>query len=221
MTQPLRTLDLRGDPDRDLGPVVDHLRNDGVVGYPTETVYGLGSACTEVGMRALQMVKGRSEEKSFIALVASRESIAGLAWTEEASELADIFWPGSVTLVLGDPDGTFPPGVRDPASGGVAVRVSPHPVVQRLLSAFGGAITSTSLNISGSLPAASGAEAREVLETIGADDVWLLDVGTLPESGPSTVIDFMGPVPIVLREGTVPIERIRCAIPDIYGQSSN
>ena len=87
--------------------------------------------------------------------------------------------------------------------------------------AFGGAITSTSLNISGSLPAASGAEAREVLETIGADDVWLLDVGTLPESGPSTVIDCMGPVPIVLREGTVPIERIRCAIPGIYGQSSN
>ena len=65
-------------------PVVDHLRNNGVVGYPTETVYGLGSACTQVGMRALQMVKGRSEEKSFIALVASRESIAGLAWTEEA-----------------------------------------------------------------------------------------------------------------------------------------
>ena len=130
-------------------------------------------------------------------------------------ELASVFWPGSVTLVLRDPKATFPDGVRDPRAGTVGVRVSPHPVAARLVSGLGAPLTSTSLNVPGEAPVTSGEEARHILERLGADDVWLVDGGTLPPSSPSTVVDCSTERPEVLREGAVPTGRLRCVIPDL------
>lgn len=216
--QPTR-LDLRADPDADLSEVVAHLREDGLVAYPTETVYGLGGAVTEGAVRALRRAKGREADKPFIALVESAESVDGLAWTPDARELAEIFWPGPLTLVLGDPAGIFPNGVRDGRTGAVGVRVSPHPLVARLVRALGGPVTSTSLNAPGEPPATSGTDAVEAVKKLGAGgDVLVLDGGTLPPSAPSTVVDCTGAEPVVLREGSVPTERLRCAIPEIHGE---
>ena len=187
-----------------------------MLAYPTETVYGLGGACSEPGIAALRRVKGRGEEKPFIALVESELAVAGLAWTEAAETLARIFWPGSLTLVLPDPDRMFPAGVHDARTRTVAVRVSPHPVPRRLVEALGAPITSTSLNVPGEPPVTSGADAREILERLDAPEVWLLDFGTLRPSAPSTVVDCSRPEPVVLREGAVPLERLRCAIPEIH-----
>ena len=60
------------------------------------------------------------------------------------------------------------------------------------------------------------AEATEVIERLGRSDIWLLDGGTLPQSGPSTIIDCASGTPTVLREGTVPVGRLRCVIPEIH-----
>ncbi len=215
----LRVVDLRADPQADLTQAVDHLRAGHLLAYPTETVYGLGGACTPAAVEAVRAVKGRSADKPLLALVASADAASGLRWTEAARELASIFWPGSVTLVLEDPRRLFPPGIRS-ERGTVGVRVSPHPVVARLLDAFGAPITSTSLNAQGEPPVSSGREAREVLERLGAGQAILLDAGTLPPSKPSTVVDCTGAVPVVLREGSVPIDRIRCALPEIHGTRS-
>jgi L-threonylcarbamoyladenylate synthase len=216
-----RTLDLRGDPDADLREVVEHVRAGGVVAYPTETVYGLGGACTPGGVRAVRAVKGRADEKPLLALVPSRESVEHLTWTDAARELASIFWPGALTLVLADPDRIFPAGVRAFATGAVGVRVTSHPVAARLVEALGAPLTSTSLNEPAQPPAVSGSEARSVLERLGANGVWLLDGGTLPPSMPSTVVDCTGDEPLVLREGAVPVERLRCAIPEIHGTTAS
>lgn len=217
MTGP-RPLDLRGDPDADLSPAVEHLRRGGLIACPTETVYGLSGACGPEAVAALRTLKGREEAKPFIVLIPSLESAGGLRWTESARTLASIFWPGSVTLILADPDHVFGDGVRSPA-GAVAVRWSPHPVVDRLLAGFGQPITSTSLNTPGEPPARSADEAREALRGLGARDILLVDVGTLPPSGPSTVIDCTTETPVVVREGVVPADRLRCAIPEIHGNS--
>lgn len=211
-----RTIDLRVDPDADLSEVVRHLRQGGAVAYPTETVYGLGGACTDEGVATVRDVKGRAADKPLIALVESLEAVAGLGWTEAARTLASIFWPGSVTLVLPDPHRLFPEGVRDPRSGTVGVRVSPHPVARRLVRELGAPLTSTSLNVPGDPPVTSGAEARDILERLHAPEVWLLDTGTLPPSAPSTVVDCSRDEPVVLREGAVPLGRLRCAIPEIH-----
>lgn len=216
MSPPLRVLDVRADPERDLSEAVAHLRSDGVLAYPTETVYGLGGACTAAAVDAVRRVKGRSDGKPLLVLVGSIDSAGSLEWTDAARELASIFWPGSLTLVLDDPRETFPPGVRS-ASGTVGVRVSPHPLVARLLEAFGAPVTSTSLNAPDKPPVSSGGRARELLGRLDADGVMLLDAGTLRPSRPSTVVDCTGAVPVVLREGAVPIDRLRCALPEIHG----
>lgn len=212
-----RVLDLRADPDADLTPVVDHLRAGGLVAYPTETVYGIGGACTAKAAARVRQVKGRKETKPLIALVGDRRAVETLRWSRDAEELARIFWPGSVTLVLEDPDHVFPDGIRDPQRGTVGVRVSPHPIASRLVDALGAPLTSTSLNRSGEPPITSGSEARAWLGAADARDVWLLDGGALPPSAPSTVVDCTGPRPRVLREGAVPTGRLRCAIPEIDG----
>ena len=221
MTGSTLNTDLRADPDADLSPVVAHLSEGGVIAYPTETVYGLGGACTPDAVSAVRALKHRDERKPLIALIEDEAAVAGLDWNVSARELASIFWPGSVTLVLSDPDKLFPPGVRHPDTGTVGVRVSPHPVAARLVRALGGSLTSTSLNLPGEAPVTSGEQAREILARLGADDVWLLDAGTLPPSAPSTVVDCSTDLPVVLREGAVPTGRLRCAIPEIHDRHAD
>jgi L-threonylcarbamoyladenylate synthase len=211
-----RTIDLRGDPDASLATVVEHLRCGGVVAYPTETVYGLGGACTVQGVAAVRAVKGRPDGKPMIVLAESADALEALEWNPAARELAQVFWPGSVTLVLRDPRRTFPPGVRDERTGTVGVRVSPHPVASRLVHELGAPITSTSLNVPGESPVTSGEEAREILSRLDGSEVWLLDAGTLPDSAPSTVVDCSTDEPTVLREGAVPTGRLRCVIPETH-----
>ena len=219
MTEP-RRLDLRGDPEADLTAVVEHLQAGGVIAYPTETVYGLGSACVDSGISRIQRLKHRDATRPLIVLVESAEAVEGLRWTDDARGLAGVFWPGPLTLILEDPSGIFPRGVRHDETGAVGVRVSPHPTVERIVAALGAPLTSTSLNLPGEPPAAAGHEAMGVVRRLGGGDVVLLDAGTLPPSSPSTVVDCTGPEPVVLREGSVPIGRLRCAIPEIHERTS-
>lgn len=212
-------LDLRGVvPDaRALLPAAEHARRGGILAYPTETVYGFGGRCDPDAVRRVRAVKRREESKPLLVLVRDADEVAALRWTDEARELARIFWPGSVTLVLEDPEALFPEGVRS-AQGAVAVRVSPHPVVTLLLEALDGPLTSTSANAPGAPPARSGEEAlAAAVELEVGSDLLVVDVGLLPASGPSTLVDCTGLAPVVVREGTVPLQRLRCVLPGIHG----
>jgi L-threonylcarbamoyladenylate synthase len=201
----------------ELSSVSRHLRSGGLVGYPTETVYGFGGLCLPDAVRRLETLKRRDAPKPFLLLVPDIRSVEGLSWTDEARELARIFWPGSLTLVLPDPSRVFPAAVRSPV-GGVAVRVSPHPLVRVLLQTLQAPLTSTSANAPGAPPARSGREAHQVARELGAgSEMWILDGGGLPASGPSTIVDFTGPRPTVLREGTIPVSRLGCALPELHG----
>jgi L-threonylcarbamoyladenylate synthase len=200
----------------DFGEIADHVQRGGMLAYPTETVYGFGGLCSPSAVDTLRHLKRRQADKPFIVAIRGTGDAGGLSWTEEARELARIFWPGALTLVLDDPAGIFPPGIRSP-SGTVAVRVSPHPLVHQLLEALGAPLTSTSVNVPGEPPVSSGADASEIARSLGAgSELWVLDVGVLPPSGPSTVVDCTGTIPVVIRAGTVPVERLRCAIPEIH-----
>jgi L-threonylcarbamoyladenylate synthase len=204
----------------DVAPILDHLRGGGLLAYPTETVYGFGGVPNADVVSRLAALKGRQSGQPMLMLIPGRETVDDLIWTNEAAELADIFWPGSVTLILSDPDAHFPPGIRGD-SGAVAVRVSPHPLVKALVDGLGGPLVSTSANRPGDPPALDAHDAMESALALGADqDFWLLDGGTLPASPPSTVIDCSGAVPVVVRQGTVPLSRVRCVLPEIEALSS-
>jgi L-threonylcarbamoyladenylate synthase len=200
-----------------LGEVVSHLRRGGLVAMPTETVYGFGGTLTEKPLTELQRLKGRGGEKPFLILVPDESSVSELDWNPPARELAQVFWPGALTLVLRDDHGRFPTGVRSP-EGTVAVRQTPHPVARRLVEAVGEPLVSTSANPAGGRPALSGSEALAAATSVRAGSgLWILDAGTLEPSEPSTIVDCTGSRPTVLRVGSIPVDRLRCVLPDLQG----
>jgi L-threonylcarbamoyladenylate synthase len=196
-----------------------HLEAHRVIAYPTETVYGLGSAIDRTSVDALLAIKKRPAGKPFLVLVSASEMIErlGLKLTKSAATLAARFWPGPLTLVLPGGERRVPPALRGP-EGGVAVRWTPHPALQRLISAYGDAITSTSANRPGDPPAASAGEiASQWPAEIAAGRLRILDSGTLAPSEPSTVVDCTGRVPRVIRPGAISAAKLRAAAADLIG----
>src|SRR5947208_7191503 len=86
------------------------LRQGGLIAYPTETVYGLGSRARGPEVLAVARLKGRRPGKPFLLLVADRDmaEAQGLAFSECASALARAFWPGPHTLALARGRGRLP-----------------------------------------------------------------------------------------------------------------
>lgn len=198
-----------------LSEVARHLLAGGLVAMPTETVYGFGGTTREGPLKALQRLKGRGGDRPFLVLIPDPEAVSDLTWTSPALELASVFWPGALTLILRDEGGRFPPGVRSRV-GTVAVRQSPHPVARGLVEELGEPLISTSANPTGGRPALSAEEALEVARSLGAGpELWVLDAGPLAPSDPSTVIDCTGPEPVVVRAGSIPIPRVRCVLPEL------
>lgn len=216
MSPPVR-FDFRGylPPDEELQPVVEHLRRGGAVVLPTETGYGLACRAVEdvlVGIGG----RGPGAAGGFVLLVPSVRSVRGLAWSREARDLAEVFWPGSLTLVLRDPEGTFPPDLRR-EDGSVLVRRSSHPIASRLVEAVGEPLACLGLDVGGEGASASRHEdAFSAVSGVGArEDVWVLEAGGLPESAPATIVDCTEGVPRVLRAGVTPPARLRCVLPQI------
>ena len=179
--------------------------------YPTETVYGVGSGLSESGVEAVRTAKVRADDKPLLTLVDGPEAVPDLEWTSEARRLAEAFWPGALTLVLRDPLGSFPLGVRSP-TGTVAVRHTPHPVAAALVRALGAPLTSSSANRPGEAPATDSESAARFAD--GLDGAHFLDVGTLPPASPSTLVDCTVSPVRVLREGALPTDRLRCVLPE-------
>jgi L-threonylcarbamoyladenylate synthase len=191
--------------------VVQHLRTGGLLAYPTETVYGLGSRPHTPDVQALASLKGRVAGKPFLLLVSSREmaEAQGLAFTDSARALARAFWPGPLTLVLPGGGGRLPNLLRGP-EGGIAVRWTSHPLIVNLVEELGEPLTSTSANLPGSQPA-PGAEAvlRDFRDAVTSGRLMVLDGGVLGNRPPSTVVDCTGPQPRVIRAGAVSLAELR------------
>lgn len=208
MTLSLRTL---ADADTIAPRVAAHLASGDVLGYPTDTVYGLGSAPTEAGLDALAALKGRAPDKPFLLLVSGTEMLErlGLVRGPAARVLAREFWPGPLTLVLRGAEGVLPDRLRSPG-GGIAVRWPALPPLARLVARLGYPITSTSANRPGG-PTAPGATGIAELfpEAVEAGTLLVVDGGVLGNVPPSTLVDCTDAVPRLVREGAIPRDELR------------
>ena len=196
-----------------LPSVLEHLRAGGLVAYPTETVYGLGSRARTADVQALNALKGRRADKPFLLLVSDRSMAErqGLAFSAAADALARAFWPGPLTLVLQGGDGRMPDLLRGP-EGGIAVRWTSHAAMARLIDALGEPLTSTSANRPGSIPAPGPAAIlRDFADPVARRDLLVLDGGVLGNRPPSTVVDCTGPAPRIIRPGAVSVAEMRRA----------
>ncbi len=177
------------------------LDEGGIIVHPTSTVYGVGGRPQPEIDEAICAVKGRPRTP-LIRLAATPASLAeavpGIRWTGAGRRLAEAFWPGPLTLVVDDGSGA-----------GVAVRIDAHPVVQSLLELAGGAMTSTSLNLSGQPPARTGRDAGTALArlTFGCRAGWL-HAGDLPDSPPSTVVRPSRDGVELIREGAISSDEV-------------
>lgn len=199
---------------RAIPQVQRHLAGGGLLAYPTETVYGLGSAPTDPALDALSRLKGRPPSKPFLLLVASREMAEewGLVFSRAASALAAAFWPGALTLVLKGGEGRLPDRLRG-SEGGIAVRHTSHAGIRRLVAACGVPLTSTSANRPGGPPAAGAAGIAALFpDEVNAGTLLVLDGGVLGNVPPSTLVDCTEPVPRMVREGAIPRRELRRAV---------
>ena len=194
--------------------VKEHLARHGLLGYPTETVYGLGSAPDAKSVDRLAALKRRRAGKPFLLLVSSRlmAERAGLVFTQAADALAEAFWPGPLTLVLKGGEGKLPDQLRGP-EGGFAVRHTSHKAVEKLIALLDTPLTSTSANIPGQAPAAGAEQLLELFrKSVEAGDLLVLDGGTLGNVPPSTIVDCTTDQPKLVREGALPRNELRAKV---------
>jgi L-threonylcarbamoyladenylate synthase len=194
--------------------VVAHLGGGGLLAYPTETVYGVGSRAVEADVAALAALKSRATSKPFLLLISDRRMAEahGLAFNASADALARAFWPGPLTLVLPGGSGRLPDLLRGP-NGGIAVRWTSHVAIARLVAALGAPLTSTSANLRGSQPAPGAAAiARDFAAAVEGGRLMVLDGGVLGNRPPSTVVDCTQPDATMVREGALSAGALRRAV---------
>jgi L-threonylcarbamoyladenylate synthase len=195
----------------------DVLRHNGLVAFPTDTVYGVAAHLSRPeAIRRLYVVKGRSTDKAIAVLVGRVDDLASVTadLTPAARALARRFWPGPLTLVLARHPG-LPAAVSALAT--VGVRLPDHPVARALLEQVG-PLAVTSANRTGE---ANPLTAADVLAQLGGRIELIVDGGRVPGGVPSTVVDCTGPVPQVLREGPVTAAAIAAALDSDLAQGGS
>jgi len=196
----MQLIDVASLSEGDFGKILSFLRAGGVIGFPTDTAYGLGAdPFHESAVRRIFEIKGRPKSKPILLLVNSVAMAQGVAeLSKMALTLAEKFWPGPLTMILRARENV--PSIVTAGTGTVGVRWAAAPFAGRLIQAFGGPITATSANLSGSPSTVTAAEVQEQLE--GRLEL-LIDGGKLPARGGSTLVDLTTSPIRVLRGGPI------------------
>ncbi len=175
------------------------LRRGGIVGVPTDTVYGLGVDPHEpAAVQALFRLKGRGSNLPIAVLVSSVAQAESLVeFPPGVRDLVEPHWPGAFTAVLGWRV-EMAEGVGDHRRATLAVRLPDHQILRDLLDRSG-PLAVTSANQSGFPPVRTASEARGLF----GDRVGLYLEGRSDGGTASTVVDLTRRPPQVLREGPV------------------
>jgi L-threonylcarbamoyladenylate synthase len=195
----------------DLDDAVRVLRSGGLVAFPTETVYGLGAdAANGRAVARIFEAKGRPHFNPLIVHVRdAAEAMRHAVFHAPARKLAEVFWPGALTLVL---PRAADCRLSDLVSAGldtVALRVPAHPIAARLIAESGLPIAAPSANASGRITATT---AAHVARSLGDKVDVIIDGGATPLGLESTVVGFDGERPVLLRAGAVAREAIEAAV---------
>ena len=186
------------------------IRAGGLVGFPTETVYGLGAnALDETAVRRIFEAKGRPGDNPLIVHISAPEQLRPLIAVEPgetARKLMAAYWPGPMTLIFPKSDAV--PMAVTAGLDTVAVRFPSHPAARALIDAAQRPIAAPSANRSGR---PSPTTAAHVLEDMNGRIPLILDGGPCAVGVESTVIDMTGAEPRILRPGGVTREMLEAA----------
>jgi len=183
------------------------LKKPGVIAYPTDTFYGLGADCfSPEEIRRIYQIKKRKKKKPIPLIIAEAEEVKRIAveipplfWL-----LSREFWPGPLTLVL-KASPALPPELLG-HSQTIGVRLPALSWLRELVKEANFPLTATSANISGEKEISH----PEKIKDIFWEKVELIvDGGKTPGTQPSTVLDLTSEKPKILREGIIPVTKLR------------
>ena len=197
-------------PDKETNAIAEAaaiIRRGGLLGIPTETVYGLGAdGLNEDAVRRIFEAKGRPQDNPLILHVPN-----DVTWLERycrdvpetAYRLAEKFWPGPLTMIL--PRREIVPLRTTGGLQTVGVRCPDHPVTQAIIQAAGVPIAAPSGNTSGR---PSPTTARHMIEDMDGKIDGIVDGGACSVGVESTIIDLTVTPPRLLRPGGLPLEEL-------------
>ena len=194
----------------DVDFAVQLLNNDKIIGFPTETVYGLaGNIFSKKAIIRIFETKQRPKFNPLIVHISKMEQLEQLAITipENARFLAKAFWPGPLTLLL-----KKHPSVSDLITAGkptVAVRIPNHPMALAILNAIDFPLAAPSANPFGKISPTS---AQHVADFFPNEIEAVFDGGECQNGIESTIIGFDGDHVIVYRLGAVAVEEIEAVV---------
>ena len=183
----------------------------GLVAFPTETVYGLGAdASSGEAVARIYAAKGRPSFNPLIAHVpdlkaAEREGI----FNDDASALAQAFWPGPLTLVVPVAPTCSVSTLARAGLDSIGLRIPAHPVALALLEAFGKPVAAPSANRSGRV---SPTRADHVAADLAGRIEAILDGGATQVGVESTIVACLPDGPRLLRPGGVTREAIEAVL---------
>lgn len=187
-----------------LTSALEILLSGGLVVFPTDTVYGVGSlAFHEKAIESIYIAKDRPMEKAIPVLIGDDTDLSKVA--DEipmfAMRLIARFWPGPLTILV-PKKLTLPEAIS--ATSTVGVRVPDHAIARALLR-LAGPMAVTSANISGQ---PSPTSAQQVYEQLEGRVPMIIDGGETPGGIPSTLVDCTGTEIQILREGPISKEEL-------------
>jgi len=184
------------------------LSQGGLIGLPTETVYGLAAdALNAQAVGLIFKTKGRPANHPLIVHVADVSQVALFAHDVPAfaTRLMNAFWPGPLTLILPKQQ-----GVADAAAGGhltIALRCPSHPIALAVLRAAQTlgvqGVAAPSANVFGSVSPTTAAHVRESFPALLVLDGGACDVGI-----ESTIVDCSRGAPVLLRPGMLSLSQL-------------
>lgn len=177
-----------------------------LVAIPTETVYGLAANIyDESALKKIFALKKRPLYNPLIVHIASTEKVVDLVsyMPQKAKQLAQAFWPGSLTLILKKKEGV--PDIITAGKDTVGVRVPDHPVTQALLQQLPFPVAAPSANPFGHISPTS---PQHVAQYFKEGLHMVLDGGDCANGIESTIIGFEEDTPVLYRLGAISIEEI-------------
>ncbi|MCQ2437842.1 MAG: threonylcarbamoyl-AMP synthase [Clostridia bacterium] len=193
--------------EQGLALAAELLKGGSVVGFPTETVYGLGAnALDGEAVKRIYEAKGRPGDNPLIVHISDLSELRPLISVEpdeKALRMMKAFWPGPLTMIF--PKSDLIPNEVSAGLDTVGIRFPSHPVAQEMIRRAGVPIAAPSANRSGR---PSPTTARHVLEDMDGRVPLILDGGACAVGVESTVVDMTGETPRVLRPGGVTAEQI-------------
>jgi L-threonylcarbamoyladenylate synthase len=178
----------------------------GVIGFRTDTFYGLGAdPLNPEAVRKVRELKGREETKPILVLISDESELGRFITAPNTAfhSAVKLYWPGPLTLVTrarADLPEELTAGTET-----IGLRLPADERVRKLVRACGRALTATSANISGE---AAAINAREVQSYFPEGLDMIVDGGYAISTEPSTVVDVCSPHPRVIRKGAIPVEEL-------------